>query len=470
MSKILNELKNKVEDNSEKNNEMTEKLLQKTPCIPDDVYNNLPPIFDKIVNNKYNKNDNRIKDIMLLSSLTSFSSLFPKVSGIYWDKRTYANLYFFLGAKAGAGKSSIKIGTEILFDILEEEEKTNKKIIEEYYLELEQWELFSKEEKKENAKPIFPLEKTHIVSANITDSKLIDKIFAGSSLMFGTEADSLSAMMDNKQYGAGISSTLRMAWEHENISKERIGTGSVIIKKPKLSLAISGTMDQLFNILGKSENGLFSRFMIYTFSSEYKYKTPRPGEKNISRDEYIKDNIAEEVYKIYKTWNVNEQEYNLTEKQWDKFDKFSEWLINKLKVTDEREIETTLNRFFAMIYKVSMILTCSRQYESFNQTFESVLYPVDQDVNSAIKIVETVVEHMTLIYYSQEEKMTSLKENKLKKSINIIKNLNQEFNKQELLTIFQKENIGQRTLEMALSNLIKTNKIEKIDKFTYKKK
>lgn len=470
MSKIINDLKNKIENKTENLFEETNKLLKNTPMISQDVYNNLPSIFDNILKDEFIKDNNRIKDLMLLSTLTSLSSIFPKVSGIYFSEKIFPNLYFFSGAKAASGKSSIKVSIEILSELEKYEDIENAQKLREYNLDLEEYELSTASEKKEKVKPILPIQKNHTITANITDSRLLDKIAAGSSLMFSTEADELSTAIAN-QHGSGMNNILRSCYQHESIGKDRVGSGTLKIDEPKLSLCVSGTLDQLFSVLGKSENGLFSRFMIYAFQNDYKYISPAPTTTfKQSRKEYIAQNVSPIIFEIMKKWDTNDVNFDLTEEQWVMFNKFCVKLHKKMEIIDDREIETILNRYFLMCYKITMILTCLRKYDTFNTLFDETLYPSTIDILSSQKIVYVLAKHMSLIYYSQEETVTTLRENKLEKSVNLINSIDkEEFTKQDLLNLFMNSGISERTIERTTNKMIKSNMIEKINNKTFKK-
>ena len=42
----------------------------------------------------------------------------------------------------------------------------------------------------------------------------------------------------------------------------------IVVEKPKLSLAISGNSSSVKTYINQSENGLLSRFIVYTFSEK----------------------------------------------------------------------------------------------------------------------------------------------------------------------------------------------------------
>ena len=81
-------------------------------------------------------------------------------------------------------------------------------------------------------------------------------------LMFETEGDTLTSTF-GQDFG-DFSDGLRKAFHHESISYlRRTQREYVNIKKPRLSTVLSGTPQQVVNLMSSVENGLFSRFLFY---------------------------------------------------------------------------------------------------------------------------------------------------------------------------------------------------------------
>ena len=77
---------------------------QAMPTIPETVYENLPQFLQQVVNPA---NGQEEKDILLLGALTAFSACFPKLFGIYDQRKVFCNLYLFVTAPASAGKGRL---------------------------------------------------------------------------------------------------------------------------------------------------------------------------------------------------------------------------------------------------------------------------------------------------------------------------------------------------------------------------
>ena len=99
--------------------------------------------------------------------------------------------------------------------------------------------------------------------------------FLGSSehglLIMESEADTLSNMLNNDW--SNYSDVLRKAFHHEPISISRkIEKIFEEINQPKLSMVISGTPNQLQPLIKSKDNGLFSRFIVYSFDEIAEFK------------------------------------------------------------------------------------------------------------------------------------------------------------------------------------------------------
>ena len=76
------------------------------PTIPQEVYNNLPNLLQQIISKADSPED---ADLLLLGSITVFSSCLPNIYGLYNQCEVYPNLFLFVVAKASAGKGRLSL-------------------------------------------------------------------------------------------------------------------------------------------------------------------------------------------------------------------------------------------------------------------------------------------------------------------------------------------------------------------------
>jgi hypothetical protein len=463
----LDKLINIVEDEDK-----TIELMMKTPTLKDEIFNTIPDFFKEIVQEEFHGNNIRKKDIMLLSSLSSLSSQFPKIKFYWWDKEYYSNLYFYLAAKTGQGKSMMRVGRELLKIQRDKVSLYNISLFDKYKKDLELY----KRDKKNNTKPMEPKEKQIIFGSNISTSALIDQITStDTSLMFDTESDTMANNM--KQDWGDYTTTLNKCAEHEQETKTRVSTINTVIDNPKLSVCISGTLNNAMDVLvSKTEGGLFNRFMTYIFAEETeyiryyqddnkKYKSTKDyyGELSIKLDEYVRKYSELDYEIIFRRYDL------------DVFHKNQILLRRKAKFFEEKDIDGILKRYAIMTLRIATLFTIFRRdlnimdVPDINGTCK--IYGELIDLENAISITEVLLEHSKLLFYTSNDTMVSLKDpNKQQKAVQLIMNkLSDSFTKQELDVLMLKNNISEKTGQRAMKTLKEENYITDLKKGLYQK-
>jgi hypothetical protein len=463
MSKLTDKLNSDVELDQSIELETTNEIIKSAPTLPDETFNNLPDILDKIVCEEIHNGDKRKRDVALLSSIISLSGMFPTVSSVYYHEKVYSNLYLFVVGKASSGKSIMKVGKDILKaydDILISQNELKLKVYNEEKIE---WESFTNKERVGKIRPKEPKLKYSYMSPNISSSKFIDLLNDGVPLMFSTEADVLSNT--NKQDWGDYLSELRFVFHHDEIIKDRKVDGRIIVEEPKLSILLSGTLDQTFKVLGKSQDGLFSRFMIYLFSSERVYQSPF---SNSSNSDYLKKNVNKEILRIIEFYEKGEFVFSLDSNQQDLFNKYANRMFNKSTIfDDEGDIDGVIYRHCLIAYRMIMIFSILRNY---NQSLFDIgtIKAIDEDVKICLNIANVMLQHSKIIFYSQQEKKTTLIENKKEKAFKILIKYEQ-FTRQEAQNFTKEMNISERQLDRVLKSMLDAGLFEKVDRFTFKR-
>ena len=228
-------------------------IEESTEFIDDSVFESLPECL-KTITNFF---EERERDIVLLSSLGVISNCLPNVMGVYDGFEVYPNIYIAIIAPPASGKGVMNLSLWLI-------EEINDAIVEESEKANEATKFKTKEVKK--------IVKRKIIPGNISTSELYSMIENAphGGIVFESEADSLSKMFDQKW--ADFTDVLRGAFQHEKVSKARKEDGLLVIKEPKLSVVLSGTPDQVKPLVRSIQNGLFSRFIYYSYEAKYKFK------------------------------------------------------------------------------------------------------------------------------------------------------------------------------------------------------
>ena len=176
-------------------------------------------------------------------------------------------------------------------------EPIHKKILEESKIEKKICEDFKKKN-KENKNDVCPNIQLKIVPANISTSELYS--FLGNSkhglLVMESEADTLSTMMNNDW--SNYNDVLRKCFHHEPLSIARkIEDLYEEINEPKMAVLISGTPGQLKPFLKSRENGLFSRFILYSFDELSEFKDVFASKTNDNKS--IFKVVAAKIFELY---------------------------------------------------------------------------------------------------------------------------------------------------------------------------
>ena len=135
---------------------------------------------------------------------------------------------------------------------------------------------------------------------------------------------------------------LRKAFHHEPISYSRKTNKEwVEIKKPRLSVALAGTPGQVENLIKSAEDGLFSRFIFYTFKSEIvwvKASDTMNGINLTAHFEQLSDTVLQFVGFLETYEKIN---FKLSENPWDKLNEFGENCLNSLATFVSEDLSST---------------------------------------------------------------------------------------------------------------------------------
>lgn len=426
--------------------------LENTDIISEDVYNNLPEILKKMCDVF---DTNRKKDIFLISELTALSILFPNVYGIYHNDPTFPNLYSFIAAPAASNKSVMNYARDTLYQI-------SKKLKSDFQIEKNRYT--EDELKLNNIK-----EKRIIIQGNSSAASFINELSNnnGIGLIFENEADTIT--QNKKQDWGDYSDSLRKAFANENITSSRKGEGLIEIENPKLSVCISGTIEQLFKFIPSAENGLFSRFIYYTFKDNTVFKNP--FKNKINYKELFEENFGNEILNMYNFFNNKKIIFELTEKQADMFyDKYDKILKKTQYFNIEKDIEATIIRMGSITFRICMILSILRKYEKLgnNKLFEDVDEIICEDIDFDIAFTFTInlINHSKLIYNNMPQNKTiQFQKNNWD---SLFYELPNNFSKSDIVNLSKKfDKVCDKTIQRHINQWIKTGLVSKDGRFIY---
>ncbi len=397
------------------------------------VFKDLPDILNDVCRVF---SDEIEKNLVFLSSLTVLSGCMPNVYGVYDRDKIGANFFLFVVAPASSGKGCLK-WSKTLAQSIHRTKREQYKQLEKAYKEAD------------DKDKVYPKQLLHYIPANTSASAFI-KAFqnnGGCGTLFCTEADTLSGAL--KQDWGNFSDVLRCAFHHEPISQLRKNNDDCNeIEKPYLSILLSGTPNQVHNLIPNPENGLLSRFGFFTFQS-------KPTMKDVFADDSTDldkhfEHLQNKVERLYNYLNDASQpiRFIFTLEQKADFLKTFENGHTEFHLTLGLESIASIRRLGVIMFRLCMILSVLRL--NVNDEYPGIIKCTDQDYQTAKSILETLKRHTTKIFISIQKgghKSKDLSPEKYK----IYKALpDGEFKRKEAVEICKKMGLSDRTLDRLL--------------------
>lgn len=413
-----------------------------TPMIPNAIYDFLPEILKKGCDVLEKGRD---KDVFLTSALSVLSGCLNNVEGIYNQQTVFPNMFCFIIAPPASGKGNM-IYAKALVKFIQETLKKDSDLKAKTYNEEHDRYKVAVNKGKSIELPIKPKYKILVIPANGSASAIIQHLndTDRSCIICETEADTMSNSF--KQDWGGYSEILRKAFHHEPISISRRTNNEYFeIACPKLSIAITGTPSQVTRLIHSAEDGLFSRFIFYTFSEPPKWKNVFK-QTEINLTDYF-DDLAKEVLNINEFLEKNPTKFTLTLAQQASLNSAFEKLLAKTSSFVHENISSSTKRMGLIVYKIAMTLTALRKAES--KQFDTQIECTNDDFEIAMYLGQIYLLHAIVIYKELPKKeINNGMENFFKALPNI------DFSRKEALEIGLALNLKERSIGTFLRNLV----------------
>ncbi|MGZ9676146.1 DUF3987 domain-containing protein [Flavobacterium sp. GNP001] len=372
-----------------------EDYLKSTPTIPQTVYDNLPPIlFESCQAFK----EPRERDVFLTGALAILSGCLPNVTGLYSGNVVFPSLFSFILAPAASGKGALKFAKALAdkyHDAVLAESRAEK---ERYDQNLEAYKMLKAKGKLEDgqAMPIAPKFKVVFIPANTSNAKIIQHLDCneGKGIICETEADTLGQTFKN-DWGS-YSDMLRKSFHGEKISVSRKTDGEFVeVNNPQLSVALSGTPKQVFNIIASAEDGLFSRFVFYVFKTDAVWLDPSPKGNPINLTDYFKKQ-SNEVYKLVQYFERDEMILQLTDEQWERFNPAFSSYLQQINTFVSEDALSIVKRLGLILYRFCMLFTAIRKFKNNDHTKN--VFCSDLDFETALNLINVYLQHSVIMF------------------------------------------------------------------------
>ena len=367
------------------------------------IRNQLPDILKRIVADAVSEVD---ADLLILGSLTVFSACLPNVYGVYDRREVFSNLFLYVTAQASAGKGRLSLCRHLAAPLHRELREQYRKSMEKYKQDQLQYVLNKKNgDAKEPEEPPFL---TLFIPANSTATVVYQTLNQnnGVGLLFETEGDTLANAF-NSDLG-NYSDGFRKAFHHETISYLRKKDREYVeIQKPKFSAILSGTPEQVFNLIPSAENGLFSRFIFYVMPTEIVWHDMFDDSDGPTADELFEE-IGRDFYSFHKLLTAQTVRFTLQPEQKQRFNAFFSQTQQEYAAIFGNDIIASVRRLGLILFRFAMILTVLRQMD--DGTFpppsgsddghrpEAVLTCADADFATALAMVKVLLQHTVTVF------------------------------------------------------------------------
>ena len=431
-----------------------EKEQQTMPTIPEKVYDSLPQFLQQVVNPASSPEE---KDILLLGALTAFSACFPKLFGVYDQRKVYSNLYLFVTAPASAGKGRLNQIKNLVDPVHKLKREQAKMLKQQFNTEIATYNM-NKGKDENLEKPSKPPERMLFIPANNSVTGVYQLISdnEGKGLIFETEGDTL-AQAFKSDYG-NYSDGFRKAFHHETISYyRRTDREYVDIEKPCLSTVLSGTPKQVATLIPNAENGLFSRFMFYYMNIKPTWKNVFQNNNSMGLDDYYAE-LGNEFLGLYKTLKNNpEIEIQLTISQQEQFNTFFESLQTKYISLQPEEYIATIRRLGLIAFRITMLFTVFRIMEDGDVNATKQCEDIDFD--NALTIISILVKHSSKVFNDLPIEQKAVK--RLNRKERFLESLPKTFNRQNYLEVADQCKIPHKTAEGYITKFVESGLIHR---------
>ena len=386
-------------EEDEENEETGRAKPVKTDTFSQVVGGQLPDILKRIVADAVSPVD---ADLLILGSLTVFSACLPNVYGVYDRREVFSNLFLYVTASASAGKGRLSLCRHLAAPLHRELREQYRKSMEKY--KQEQLQYVMNKKKGEASEPEEPPFLTLFIPANSTATVVYQTLSQnnGVGLLFETEGDTLANAF-NSDLG-NYSDGFRKAFHHEMISYLRKKDREYVeITKPKFSAILSGTPEQVFNLIPSAENGLFSRFIFYVMPTEIVWHDMFDASEGPTADELFKE-IGRDFYQFHKLLGAQPIRFTLQQEQQRRFNAFFSKAQAEYAALFGNDIIASVRRLGLIFFRITMILTVLRQMDdgafplALDDGKEALLVCTDADFDTALAMVKVLLQHTVRVF------------------------------------------------------------------------
>jgi hypothetical protein len=431
--------------------EISEDYLKNTPMLPDEFFPNLPLLLQSGAGAF---TDRRERDVFFTGALAILSGCMPNVRGFYKQQKVYPNLFAFIIAPAASGKGALKFSKMLAdkrHDLLIRHSREQQ---QQFETEMNQFKTRERSKKKNDPSeepPEQPPFKVVFIPANSSYAKILTHLQQneGEGIICETEADTMGNVL--KQEWGGYSDMLRKAFQHERISSSKKTNNEYIeVNEPRLSVAISGTPNQVTGLIASAEDGLFSRFIFYAFKVEQQWLDVSPYANSINLTDHFTQ-LSQETFDMINLLEQYPTIVELSRCQWDRLNATcSHWLYEVVTFTSD-DAGSIVKRLGLILYRIAMIFTALRKVE--NGDTSQCVECTDADFDSALFLADLYLQHSLLMFHNLPKQGDSAVFKSGDNKRKFFEALPHDFKRAEAIELGKKFSLSTRSVDALLKEL-----------------
>jgi hypothetical protein len=412
--------------------------------------------------------DPRERDVYFTGALSILSGCLPSVKGQYNRQTVFPNLFSFVIAPPASGKGTLKysreLGTTIQSTLLQSSRENQVN----YKKELQAYKN-NKRKKSVNAiedPPKPPPYKVFYIPANSSYAKIICHLNEndGTGVICETEADTMGYIL--KQDWGSYSDMLRKAFHHETISCSRKTDNEYMeVINPRLSVALTGTPGQIEGLIASADDGLFSRFLFYVFKANATWHdvSPHSGLPNLSE---IFSQLSVTVYEMKSYLKRNPTNFILSKKQWETLNESFTSMLSDVTIFNSHNAASIVKRLGLLLYRIAMILTSIRKYESNSKETDCLC--TDEDFQLSLRLSRLYLRHSLIMFNNLPKEKVKMEFSETSNKQAFFNELPNTFSRGQAITLGNKHQLGIRSTDGLLKKLLES-KLKKVSNGMYQK-
>ena len=372
------------------------------PCFDENIYDHLPPLLTDILKCAYSRTD---RDILLISSLTLLSSVSPGVKGSLGEHDYTPAFYSIITGGSGSGKGRIAALQRMLEPWQQYIYDNSRHQVEEYEELQEAYDNYKmhKRQKQTSKQPLAPApskpkvvkQRNLALTGNVTQARLVELLEANypyTSCMVDTEMETVLSMF-SQDFGK-YNDVLNKSYHHEPVGSSTKSSGSFMVKRPNLALLLSGTPAMLPRLIPSTENGLFSRILMYRIPGSGTYRPLTSADDSPAASEYF-ESWGQRVLDIGVFLDNSPTWVKFSDAQRKRLDRFFEREYYNVRSFGNEDMESTVLRYRLAIFRIGMQLTALRKGES--GCSERVWTISDDDFATAFHLGKVCLQHAYVV-------------------------------------------------------------------------